>query len=133
MAALVAAPLAGAGTLAFDVNTASACGKQEIVCGNSNTNRYFSDGTVVLPAPINVTICYPEWDLLVPGRLDGRVTKYWGPTIRYGNWSADLQAVTNGPCKRFQVRPGTVFESDNCKGTRVLKVKVTRSGKYTLA
>lgn len=114
--------------------TAAACQKisaSEKICGDTAPQKYFK-GDKQLVAPVKVTVCHPYWNRLDIGRLNGRATRWWGPTIRYGNWHADLPA-TASECKSFWVKPGTVIDSfASCVNRIVRTPRMMRAGTYWL-
>lgn len=112
--------------------SANACGQSvQVACGNTAPDKHVS-GNKQIKNPIKVTICHTYWNRLDVGILNGRKTKWWGPTIRYGSWSMDLKA-TASQCKSWWVVPGTVIDSyANCVQRIVTTSRMYKSGTYWL-
>lgn len=118
--------------LATEVSQAEACGRTaQVACGLTAPEKNFS-GTVKLIKPIKVTVCHGYWSQLKVGHLNGRATRWWGPTIRKGGWSADLPAASN-ECKSWWVKPGTSIDTFASCVNRVISTgPMRRSDTYWL-
>lgn len=89
-------------------------------------------GKQKLEKPIRVVVCHPYWDRLNVGTLEGRRTRWWGPTISRGKWSADLPAAAEG-CKVFWVKPGSVISTKASCVKKVISTKpMLAPGKYVM-
>lgn len=120
VAALVAvllffAPITTATVVATSVTTAAVifdatpAMAEDVQCRPLNPCEYRPDpgmvfqGDVVVPNQIRVTVCHTWWnDLLAP--------RWWGPTIIYGNWKADLPARYS-QCYEQWIVPGSEITS----------------------
>lgn len=111
---------------------AAACGQTATVaCGLTAPEKHFS-GNVKIQKPIKVTVCHSYWNQLKVGHLNGRATRWWGPTIRKGGWSADLPAAAS-ECKSWWVKPGTSIDTFASCVQRVISTgPMTRSKIYWL-
>lgn len=112
---------------------AAACGKtKQVACGLTAPEKHFS-GKKQLVKPIKVTVCHSYWNQLDIGHLNGRATRWWGPTIRYHRWAADLPAVAS-ECKSWWVKPGTSIDTFASCVQRIVRTgPMRRSGTYWLS
>lgn len=100
-------------TISFFGGSAWACSETRIgACPPTPAPMVQFRGDKTLDQPIQVWVCHPYWE-----RLDGREgpagdpqSRWWGPTIAYGKWKANLPA-TYERCKRFWVKPGTAIKT----------------------
>lgn len=93
-------------------------------CGvyNQDPGKTFS-GNQLPTDMIAVTVCHPYWSkLLAP--------KWWGPTVRYASWHADLPAV-HSQCSTRTVKRGSVIDSyASCVHRVIRTARLTRPGTY---
>jgi hypothetical protein len=89
--------------------SAQACSETNInACPPTTAPVVTFKGDRQLADPIVVWVCHPYWEQLngIEGEKDDPNARWWGPTIKYGRWQANLPA-TYERCKRFEVKPGT--------------------------
>jgi hypothetical protein len=99
---------------------------------NKTAPKVTFSGKKKLEKPIRVVVCHPYWDRLNVGTLSGRKTKWWGPTIGRGKWSANLPAADSA-CKTFWVKPGsTISTKASCVQRVISTKKMLTPGTYTM-
>lgn len=103
---------------------------QKVGCNPADIVTFSGDR--VLQDQIKVEVCHGYWDLLDPGRYNGRLTKWWGPVMVYGQWYGDLPIVTT-PCKTYWVKPGTELRLfAECVDRVITTGRMTRPGRYNM-
>ncbi len=99
---------------------------------NKTAPKVVFTGKQKLEKPIRVVVCHPYWARMNVGTLDGRKTRWWGPTISHGKWSANLPAVAE-ECKVFWVKPGSLISTKaSCVKKVISTKKMIAPDKYVM-
>lgn len=128
LSALVLA-IAGLSTVA---QAGGKCPQYKEECNRTAPKKNFK-GDKQIPDQIRVTVCHKYWDRLDVGTLNGRRTKWWGPSIQFSGWSADLPATAQR-CKTFYVKPGSRITTYASCVDRVIRTPaMKKAGTYSMS